>query len=343
MKKYSGFTQEPFPVKASRKNNAIVKDTNTDMDTDDGSESDLKIDLDIKSYTEDNNNDVIDSDTGTGLEKVSVCPGINLTLPLSVIEENGHSVDESDNTEEDSNDTKEAVNETEQDLQNRGLLEKLIIKSHEIGESETTEITKSAVATFDSEVEGKDKLPVNNESLSSSLPSNKEDLCVPDALNIKLPVISEILDSAVAADLSNSSAHSPASTTSNNLISQTEKPKAPYKGTMVPCGNLKDYLDSLPTFNRKCMLRKGREVHKIYVEMTKGETFLDDQFAYTEFGRMVLTNGSIRAGRAKNAKQIVVARETLYCSGTSACKRACGGYGICLPGKSHFSSFIFIN
>ena len=111
-------------------------------------------------------------------------------------------------------------------------------------------------------------------------------------------------------------------------------PKPPYKGTMVPCGKLKDYLDSLPTFNRKCMLRKGREVHKIYVDMTKGETFLDDQFAYTEFGKMVLTNGSIRAGRAKNAKQIVVARETLYCSGTSACKRACGGYGTCLPGKN---------
>lgn len=117
-------------------------------------------------------------------------------------------------------------------------------------------------------------------------------------------------------------------------LTVTEKtPKPPYKGTMVPCGKLKDYLDSLPTFNRKCMLRKGREVHKIYVDMTKGETFLDDQFAYTEFGKMVLTNGSIRAGRAKNAKQIVVARETLYCSGTSACKRACGGYGTCLPGK----------
>ncbi|XP_052820195.1 uncharacterized protein LOC128246025 [Mya arenaria] len=101
---------------------------------------------------------------------------------------------------------------------------------------------------------------------------------------------------------------------------------------MVPCGQLKEYLDSLPTFNRKCMLRKGIEVHKIYVDMTKGETFLDDQFAYTEFGRMVLTNGSIRAGRVKNAKQIVVARETLYCSGTTACKRACGSYGLCLPG-----------
>lgn len=116
--------------------------------------------------------------------------------------------------------------------------------------------------------------------------------------------------------------------------------KPPYKGTMVPCGKLKDYLDSLPTFNRKCMLRKGREVHKIYVDMAKGETFLDDQFSYTEFGKMVLTNGSIRAGRAKNAKQIVVARETLYCSGTAACKRACGGYGTCLAGKVyvHISS-----
>lgn len=84
------------------------------------------------------------------------------------------------------------------------------------------------------------------------------------------------------------------------------------------------------------MLRKGREVHKIYVDIMKGETFLDDQFMLTEFGRMVLQNGSIRAGRAKNAKQIVVARETLYCSGSGACKRACGGYGECLPGEWEF-------
>lgn len=108
--------------------------------------------------------------------------------------------------------------------------------------------------------------------------------------------------------------------------------RPPFKGVMVPCGQLKEYLDSLPTFNRKTMLRKGREVHKIYVDMKKGECFLDDQFSYTEFGKLVLSNGSIRAGRAKNAKQIVVARETLYCSGTGACKRACGGFGVCAPG-----------
>ena len=116
-------------------------------------------------------------------------------------------------------------------------------------------------------------------------------------------------------------------------FNQDKQTRPPWKGVMVPCAQLKEYLDSLPTFNRKTMLRKGREVHKIYVEMTKGECFLDDQFAYTEFGKLVLTNGSIRAGRAKNAKQIVVARETLYCSGTGACKRACGGYGICIAGK----------
>ena len=91
------------------------------------------------------------------------------------------------------------------------------------------------------------------------------------------------------------------------------------------------------------MLRKGREVHKIYVEVIKGKTFLDDQFNLTEFGRMVLTNGTIRAGRAKNAKQIVVARETLYCSGSGACKRACGYYGECMPGmftKENFRNCI---
>ncbi|KAL5015313.1 hypothetical protein ScPMuIL_009583 [Solemya velum] len=118
-------------------------------------------------------------------------------------------------------------------------------------------------------------------------------------------------------------------------LSKDESPKSPrppWKGVQVLCAELRSYLCALSTFDRASMLRKGREVHKIYVDIMKGETFLDDQFMLTEFGRMVLQNGSIRAGRAKNAKQIVVARETLYCSGSGACKRACGGYGECLPG-----------
>ena len=123
-------------------------------------------------------------------------------------------------------------------------------------------------------------------------------------------------------------------------ISQQIQVRPPFKGVMVPCPRLKEYLDSLPTFHRKTMLRKGREVHKIYVDLRKGECFLDDQFSYTEFGKLVLTNGSIRAGRAKNAKQIVVARETLYCSGTGSCKRACGGFGICVPGRSNILVFV---
>ncbi|XP_078335395.1 uncharacterized protein LOC111134441 isoform X4 [Crassostrea virginica] len=111
-----------------------------------------------------------------------------------------------------------------------------------------------------------------------------------------------------------------------------EEPRPPWKGTLVQCAKLWSYLSGISTFERANMLRKGREVHKIYVDVIKGKTFLDDQFSYTEFGRMVLQNGTIRAGRAKNAKQIVVARETLYCSGSGACKRACGGYGECVAG-----------
>lgn len=111
-----------------------------------------------------------------------------------------------------------------------------------------------------------------------------------------------------------------------------EEPRPPWKGTLVQCAKLWSYLSGISTFERANMLRKGREVHKIYVDVIKGKTFLDDQFSYTEFGRMVLQNGTIRAGRAKNAKQIVVARETLYCSGSGACKRACGGYGECIAG-----------
>ncbi|OWF44026.1 tRNA pseudouridine(38/39) synthase [Mizuhopecten yessoensis] len=111
-----------------------------------------------------------------------------------------------------------------------------------------------------------------------------------------------------------------------------DEPRPPWKGVLVECAKLWSYLSGISTFERANMLRKGREVHKIYVEVMKGKTFLDDQFNLTEFGRMVLQNGTIRAGRAKNAKQIVVARETLYCSGSGACKRGCGGYGECIQG-----------
>lgn len=120
-----------------------------------------------------------------------------------------------------------------------------------------------------------------------------------------------------------------------------EEPRPPWKGTLVQCSKLWSYLSGISTFERANMLRKGREVHKIYVEVIKGKTFLDDQFSYTEFGRMVLQNGTIRAGRAKNAKQIVVARETLYCSGSGACKRACGGYGECVAGWYGISIQLF--
>lgn len=103
------------------------------------------------------------------------------------------------------------------------------------------------------------------------------------------------------------------------------------KGEKIPCEELRQYLYSLDTYRQASMLRKGREVHKIYVEVHKGLSFLDDRFTLTEFGRMVLESGSVRAGRARNVRQIVVARETLYCSGTTGCMRGCGGQGQCLP------------
>ncbi|XP_055864792.1 uncharacterized protein LOC106070325 [Biomphalaria glabrata] len=104
------------------------------------------------------------------------------------------------------------------------------------------------------------------------------------------------------------------------------------KGIKVNCGELRKYLYGVEIYRQASMLRKGREVHKIYVDVHKGVSFLDDRFTLTEFGRMVLENGSVRAGRARNVRQIVVARETLYCSGTGGCKRACGGYGCCISG-----------
>ncbi|GFR97712.1 tRNA pseudouridine synthase [Elysia marginata] len=105
-----------------------------------------------------------------------------------------------------------------------------------------------------------------------------------------------------------------------------------FKGVKVCCGDLRQYLHSMETYRQASMLRKGREVHKVYVDVKKGSSFLEDRFALTEFGRVVLQDGCVRAGRARNVRHIVVARETLYCSGTGGCRRACGGYGICVPG-----------
>ena len=104
------------------------------------------------------------------------------------------------------------------------------------------------------------------------------------------------------------------------------------KGEKIACQDLRNYLYGIDNYRQASMLRKGREVHKIYCEVHKGPSFLDDRFTLTEFGKLVLENGSFRAGRAKNVRQIVVARETLYCSGAGTCKRGCGGYGHCLPG-----------
>ena len=115
----------------------------------------------------------------------------------------------------------------------------------------------------------------------------------------------------------------------NDTLSSMKK----FKGLKIGCDELRKYLYSVDTYRQASMLRKGREVHKIYVDVHKGVSFLDDRFSLTEFGKMVLENGSVRAGRARNVRQIVVARETLYCSGTGGCKRACGGYGACVSGK----------
>ncbi|XP_046362072.1 tRNA pseudouridine(38/39) synthase-like [Haliotis cracherodii] len=104
------------------------------------------------------------------------------------------------------------------------------------------------------------------------------------------------------------------------------------KGEKIACQDLRQYLYSIDNYRQASMLRKGREVHKIYCEVHKGPSFLDDRFTLTEFGKMVLQNGSVRAGRAKNVRHIVMARETLYCSGTNSCKRGCGGFGVCVPG-----------
>lgn len=130
----------------------------------------------------------------------------------------------------------------------------------------------------------------------------------------------------------------PSSTAANgSSVVNTKK----FKGVKVCCGELRKYLYGVEIYRQASMLRKGREVHKIYVDVHKGVSFLDDRFTLTEFGKMVLENGSVRAGRARNVRQIVVARETLYCSGTGGCKRACGGYGSCISGESPLSVFYF--
>ncbi|KAL8572427.1 hypothetical protein ACOMHN_000574 [Nucella lapillus] len=111
----------------------------------------------------------------------------------------------------------------------------------------------------------------------------------------------------------------------------SKRKAAVMKGEKVACQELRPYLYSTEIYRQASMLRKGREVHKIYVDVHKGLSFMDDRFSLTEFGRMVLDSGSVRAGRARNVRQIVVARETLYCSGTTGCMRACGGHSQCLP------------
>ena len=123
------------------------------------------------------------------------------------------------------------------------------------------------------------------------------------------------------------------STKSTSAANGTSYGGKKFKGVKVCCGDLRQYLYSMETYRQASMLRKGREVHKVYVDVRKGSSFLEDRFGLTEFGRVVLQDGCVRAGRARNVRHIVVARETLYCSGTGGCRRACGGYGACVPGE----------
>ena len=154
--------------------------------------------------------------------------------------------------------------------------------------------------------------------------------------NVKTEVLSLNADSR---DMLGNGLPSPTNmTTSANNISNINLSSSmkKLKGLKVSCSELRKYLYGVETYRQSSMLRKGREVHKIYVDVHKGASFLDDRFSLTEFGKMVLENGSVRAGRARNVRQIVVARETLYCSGTGGCKRACGGYGACISGNFTF-------
>lgn len=328
-------------------------DTDDKIDPDDNTDMDDKMDPDDKTYNEDNNNYASDINSKPVLPTMSVMKDPNLHV-CDRSHYEGHQETVADIVRTSGTDDKALLRtdtHVENGFQNIGLFGKLMTKAAQCVESDVLldklEIILPNHTAGSVLSEGRNSIDIPSapsalninvggnvvdlcipDASDINLSVSKVDLCVPEASDIMLPVISDILENSVTAVKNKA-----ISSSLSNISLTVEKPKIPYKGTMVPCGTLKEYLDSLPTFNRKCMLRKGREVHKIYVDMTKGETFLDDQFAYTEFGKMVLTNGSIRAGRAKNAKQIVVARETLYCSGTAACKRACSGYGICVPGE----------
>lgn len=146
-----------------------------------------------------------------------------------------------------------------------------------------------------------------------------------------LRIMGDLKQEVVHTDVKQESVHTqeaPGVSGNSSALQNNKK----IKGIKVNCGELRKYLYGVEIYRQASMLRKGREVHKIYVDVHKGVSFLDDRFTLTEFGRMVLENGSVRAGRARNVRQIVVARETLYCSGTGGCKRACGGYGCCISG-----------
>ncbi|CAG2184881.1 unnamed protein product [Mytilus edulis] len=87
--------------------------------------------------------------------------------------------------------------------------------------------------------------------------------------------------------------------------------------------NLKEYLDSIETFNLANIIRKGREVKTKYVKAEKGENgFLTDTIIFKS------------EDIDKPKQRIWVARETLLCNGTGNCLRNCGGFGECVEGCS---------
>lgn len=90
--------------------------------------------------------------------------------------------------------------------------------------------------------------------------------------------------------------------------------------------NLREFLDGIPAYYDAIMVRGGRFIKSEYITVEKGNHYMKDKF-------YLKPNAP--------AKNVQVARETLFCSGRGNCVRRCGGIGACIKGKSLFATHFF--
>lgn len=177
----------------------------------------------------------------------------------------------------------------------------------------------TSVGTWQVRIIGSHDGPTNSWSPEGDLPS-LDKACQPNNVKPELLEIEPFTDPDQVwnqnTDLDNMGAQPP---TLDYSMSITADPSVTHS---VRQENLREFLDGIPAYYDAIMVRGGRFIKSEYITVEKGNHYMKDKF-------YLKPNAP--------AKNVQVARETLFCSGRGNCVRRCGGIGACIKGCSRTS------